>query len=118
MQNLTKAFSMPTPASAPKKAARQFPTIKAPSPLVRFGALVVFALPANLLAQTVVEYALRTAGSAVSAHGGPAIAGCTMNSALLNCLSDTYPRATIAFAVVIGLLLLRWLAGFIGYGTR
>ena len=41
-----------------------------------------------------------------------------MNSSLLTCLSDTYPRAMIACAVVIGLFILRWLAGYIGYGTR
>jgi hypothetical protein len=118
MQNLTKAFLMPKPASGPQNAARQFPTIMAPSRLVRLGTLTVFALPVNLLAQAVVEYALKSAGSAVSASSGPAFAGCTMNSSLLTCLSDTYPRAMIACEVVIGLFILRWLAGYIGHGTR
>ena len=92
--------------------------MKARSRLVRFGTLAVFALPVNLFAQAIVEYALKTAGSAVSGNSGPAIAGCAMNSSLLTCLRDTYPRAMTVCAVVIGLFILRWLAGCIGYGTR
>ncbi len=52
--------------------------------------------------QAVVEYALKTSGSAVATSGaGPAIGGCRVDSTLLTCLGESYPKATL---VVIGLL--------------
>ena len=52
--------------------------------------------------QAAVEYALKSAGSAASASGaGAAIGVCRVDSALLKCLSRSYPKTTI---IVIGLL--------------
>jgi hypothetical protein len=77
---------------------------------LRFVALPFVAVPGILRAQAAVEYALKSAGSAVAASGGSAVAGCKVDSALLSCLSHSYPRTTIPVAVVICLLIVRWLA--------
>jgi hypothetical protein len=91
--------------------------IKSPLLLFRFVALPLFALPVTLLAQATVEYALKSGGSAVSAGGATTIALCKVDSALLTCLSDSYPRMTILCAVVIFLLIARWLLSRTGHGA-
>jgi hypothetical protein len=73
--------------------------------------LPLLAVPGVLRAQAAVEYALKSAGSAVAASGGSAIAGCKVDSTLLSCISHSYPRTTIVAVVVATLLFLRWLAG-------
>jgi len=65
-----------------------------------------------------VEYAVKSGASAMSAGARPAIAGCRADSDLLMCLSHAYPRATLAIAVVLCLFLVRWLYGAAGYGRR
>ena len=90
-------------------------------PLLRlflFGALPLFALPIDLLAQAAIEYGLKTANSAVSSGGGTTIAGCNVDSALLTCLSHSYPQTALIFAVVICLLIGRWLYGQMGYKSH
>jgi hypothetical protein len=95
--------------------------IKMPFKLARFTALPLFAFPLTLLGQAAIEYGLKTAGALPgngSSVGGNAIAGCQMDSALLTCLSHSYPRAAILTGVVICLLILRWLAGATAYRAR
>jgi hypothetical protein len=79
--------------------------------LLRFVVLPLLAVPGVLRAQAAVEYALKSAGSAVAASGGSAIAGCKVDSTLPSCLSHAYPRTTMVVVVVAALLFLRWLAG-------
>jgi hypothetical protein len=78
--------------------------------LFRCMALLLCAIPVTLFAQAAVEYALKSGGSVLPASAGSAIAGCNVDSAVLTCLSHSYPRASILTAVVIGLLIVRWLA--------
>lgn len=89
-----------------------------PLRLVRFLALPFFALPITLGAQAAVEYAMKSAGSAVSASGSAAIAGCKVDSVLLTCLSHSYPRTMIFAAVVICVIIMRWLFGLMGHRAR
>ena len=74
-------------------------------------ALALLVLPLGLFAQAVVEYALQSGSSALSHIGDSAIGGCNIDSGLVRCLGRTYPRAAIAVVVVLGLLMVRWLAG-------
>ncbi len=83
--------------------------------LLRFVLLPLLAVPVVLRAQAAVEYAVKSAGGAVAASGGSGIAGCKVDSALLSCLSHFYPRTMMLAAVVICLLIVRWLAGHTGY---
>lgn len=83
----------------------------------RFVVVPLLVLPVVLRGQAAVEYALKSAGSAAAAGGGSAIAGCQVNSTLLSCLGHSYPRTAILIGVVIGLLILRWLARPKGYGA-
>jgi hypothetical protein len=78
--------------------------------LLRFVVLPLLAVPGVLRAQAAVEYALKSAGSAGAASGASAIAGCKVDSALLSCLSHSYPRTTTVVAVLICLMIVRWLA--------
>ena len=89
--------------------------IKPPLGLFRFVALPLIALPADLLAQAAVEYALKSGGSTVSSGSASKIAGCKVDSDLLMCLSQSYPRMSILSAVVILLLIARWLYRHAGY---
>ena len=89
--------------------------IKPPLGLFRFVALPLIALPVDLLAQAAVEYVLKSGGSAVSTGGSPTIAGCKMDSGLLTCLRDSYPRMTILSAVVIFVLIARLLVRHTGH---
>ena len=77
--------------------------------LHHFAILPLFAFPTVLRGQAAVEYALKSAGSAIEAGGASAIAGCAVNSALLSCLSHAYPRTAILVAVAGCLLIGRWL---------
>jgi lambda repressor-like predicted transcriptional regulator len=85
--------------------------------LLRFVVAPLLAIPVVLRGQAAVEYALKSAGSAMAPSGGSAIAGCKVDSTLLSCLGHSYPRTTILIGVVIGLLILRWLARPRGYGA-
>jgi hypothetical protein len=96
------------------RTAARMPMFKPPF-LVRFAALYIFALPIALLAQAAVEYALKSAGSAAAVSSNATVAGCRMDSAVLTCLSHVYPQTTILIVVVVCLLIVRWLAGHIGY---
>jgi hypothetical protein len=89
--------------------------VKPPLGLFRFVPLTLMALPDDLLAQAAVEYALKSGGSAVSPGSASEIAGCKVNSDLLICLSHSYPRMSILSAVVIFLLIIRWLNRHAGY---
>jgi hypothetical protein len=92
---------------------------KRPLRLFQFVALPLFALPVTLLAQAAVEYGMRSAGGAVSGDSGFAtIAGCKVDSALLTCLNHSYPGTMLFIAVVIGLIMLRWLSGRARYRAR
>lgn len=93
------------------------PIFQQPS-LLRFAALYLFASPTALLAQAVVEYALKSAGSATAVSGNATLAGCRMDSALPACLSHAYPQMTILIVVVVCLLIVRWLAGQARYRTH
>jgi hypothetical protein len=84
----------------------------------RFVPLPIFALPITLFGQAAVEYALKSAQSAVNAGGNSVIAGCRVDSTLLTCLRHSYPRTTLLTVIVICLLILRWLASYTGYRTR
>lgn len=79
-------------------------------PVFRLVTFFVFAIPINLLAQAAVEYAARSAGSAILAKGSFAIAGCPVDSALLTCLNHSYPRATILVGSAVCVFAL-WLLG-------
>jgi len=92
--------------------------IKSPLRLFLYVALPLFAIPITLRAQAAVEYGLKTAGSALSSGGGTAIAGCNVDSTLLTCLSHSYPQTAIILAVVICLLIARWLYGQMGYRSH
>jgi hypothetical protein len=94
---------------------------RVPSRLVRFVALTLFASPLTLLGQAAFEYALKSGAlspNGGSVNGSSAIAGCQVDSALLTCLSHSYPRAAILTGAVICLLFVRWLAGSIAYRAR
>ena len=86
--------------------------------LLRFAALCLLAIPTTLLAQAVVEYALKSAGSATAVSGNATLAGCRMDSALPTCLSHAYPQTTILIVVVVCLWIVRWLAGQAGHRTH
>jgi hypothetical protein len=83
--------------------------------LVPFVVLALFAIPVVLCAQAAVEYALKSGSGAVAANAGSSIAGCKVDAALLSCLNHSYPRMMIVIAVVVCLLIVRWLAGHTGY---
>lgn len=83
--------------------------------LLRFVVLPLFGLPIVIRAQAAVEYALKSGGSAVAGSGGSSLAGCEVDAALLSCLGHSHPRAMIIVAVVIFLLIVRWLASRSGY---
>lgn len=92
--------------------------IKRPLHVLRFVALLLFALPAYLLGQAAIEYGLKSAGSALPPGGAAAIAGCRVDSDLLACLSHSYPQTAIIIAAVICLLIGRWLYGQMGYRSH
>ena len=87
------------------------PPIFKPPGLLRFAALYLFFLPITLLAQAVVEYALKSAGSTTDVSGNATLAGCRMDSTVATCLSHAYPQTTIIVVVVACVLIVRWLAG-------
>jgi len=72
--------------------------------------LAPFAIPVVLRAQAAVEYAVKSASGAVAANAGSSIAGCKVDAALLSCLDHSYPRMMIVIAVVVCVLIVRWLA--------
>ena len=76
------------------------------------------AAPGVLRAQAALEYALRSGQAATATSDTSSIAGCKVDSGLFSCLTHNYPRATIAVAVVLSILVLRWIAGSAGYGRR
>jgi hypothetical protein len=84
---------------------------------VRFVATALLASPLALLGQAAAEYALRSA-KAISVDSGTAIAGCPVDSALLTCLGHSYPRTAILAAVVLCLVIVRWLVGTAAYRAR
>ena len=86
--------------------------------LLRFLVLQLLIVPIVLRAQAATEYALKSAGSAVTGSGSSAIAGCKTDSSLLSCLTHCYPRTTIVVAVVTCLLIVRWLAGVARYKAQ
>jgi hypothetical protein len=77
-----------------------------------FVALPLLTSPLNVMGQAGLEYALK-GGAALPGVGemGSAIAGCHVDSALLTCLTDSYPRAAIVVGIVVGLLAMRALFG-------
>jgi hypothetical protein len=81
---------------------------KPPLAVFRFVAFLAFALPVSVHAQAIVEYAGKSAGSAVSGSNSHTIAGCPINSALLNCLNEAYPRMIILGGIAICVLVF-WL---------
>jgi hypothetical protein len=81
-------------------------------------ALQLFVVPIAARGQAAVEYAIKSAGGAVAGSGGSAVAGCRVDSSLLSCLGRSYPRTMAVVAVVVCLLLVRWLATCGRYGTR
>jgi hypothetical protein len=90
---------------------------------LRFMVLPLATLPGVLRAQAMVEYGLKAAGSVMGASGGSggsavAVAGCKVDSALLSCIGHAYPRTAVVAAVVICLLIVRWLALNAGYRAR
>jgi hypothetical protein len=96
----------------------KIPMNKPPFCLFLFVSFTLFAIPITLRAQAAVEYGLKSAGGALSSAGGTSIAGCNVDSALLTCLSHSYPQTAIIIAVVICLLIARWLYGQMGYSSH
>ena len=60
-------------------------------------------------AQAAAEYALRSAGSAVSTGANATIGGCRVDSALFTCLGQSYPKTTVVVIILLTLMILRWL---------
>lgn len=90
------------------------------NPVLRgFGmALVLVALPFGLLAQALVEYALKSGSSVLSHVANSGIAGCKVNSALFACLGRTYPWPAIVVVGVTCLLIAYWLGGITSRKAR
>ncbi len=73
--------------------------------------LVVLSCATVGYSQAAVEYALKSAGSAVSGSGtGAAIGGCRVDSTVLTCLSRSYPKTFIIVIGILVVILLWWLA--------
>ncbi len=69
--------------------------------------LSVFAYSSIAYGQAAVEYALKSGGSAVSASGEPATVGsCRVDSSLLTCLSESYPKTMIVLLALLTILIL------------
>ena len=72
--------------------------------------LAVLACTTVGYGQAAVEYGLKSAASAVSASGTSAtVGGCKVDSALLACLSRSYPKTTIISIGLLAVMILRWL---------
>jgi hypothetical protein len=101
-----------------KEQRRVDPMSATPARLMRLSAWVPFCFPINLAAQAAAEYGLKSTGSVISSSTAPAIAGCRVDSNLISCLSNSYPRTSIVLAIAVGILILRWLLVQAGYRTR
>src|SRR3954452_16118380 len=84
--------------------------------VARQAASLLIALPLTLPGQAGLEYALKSGGAISPAPGGHSvIAGCQVGSALLPCLSHSYPGATIRTGAILAVIAVYWVAGSSGY---
>ncbi len=72
-------------------------------------AVTCLAVPRVLLGQAAVEYALQAARNTAATSRGMTIGGCAVDSELIWCVGQAYPRTTIVALVVIGVLVFRWM---------
>ena len=76
---------------------------------IALGILAALANAGGAFGQAAAEYALQSSRGALSASGSGSFGGCSVDSRLLECLTRSYPKATIVVVAVLALLILRWL---------